>query len=634
MVNLEVMKNLSFESPHILWFLFLAIVPLILHLISIKRYKTYFFSNVGVLKEIKQESNSIRKIRDWLLMLLRMFLIVLLVLLFAEPKTVTGEVESGSKAIFIDNSLSMSLSAGNVSKIEEAKRQAISFLKSLSFDEKVFITSSSEVPIKSNLLYRDQAIEQVKNMVVSSKTFGIHDALINKGFNEVYVFSDFQATQFDLGILDKDTITEFHLIETRGDELCNAFPDSVWLDKKDVEGDRVRLKLGYTLSSNCKAKFNLRLLNGNSLIAAKEEVLMEKNSFIDFELPNDSLYKLSLQVKDEEVDYDNNLDFVLDLTKRGEVLLFNNEFEEESVKSLLGDKVAFVEGNKLTLNSIKKASIILLPLNRLKEEETPLYKNFIESGGLVMVYPSTVDDYSRLNKLLQKATEVDELSNGIIESYPDNLFFKGVFEKSKKNIKISQESLDKYFKTSHNSLETLVSTTSGIPLLQRKYMKDGQLLLLNTTVDDIKNTNFLPLLILKLFENQTNHKHLYYRKGSRQWLGFSKRPQILKFLSDSSSLKVSDFKVAVDDNRLKTGFVKLDSPEGEKRIIAINSNKIESSLEFKLSIDVQTPNIKVYEVLTDKGYLLSGEEKSFTVYILLIIISLTVVEMTVFALKK
>ena len=102
------MTSIRFESPDVLWFLWLVLVPLILHFISVKLHKKVYFSNVALLKEIKKETASVRRLKDWIQLVIRMLLIAFIVVLFARPfYSQKQDVDDQVNALFMDNSMSM-----------------------------------------------------------------------------------------------------------------------------------------------------------------------------------------------------------------------------------------------------------------------------------------------------------------------------------------------------------------------------------------------------------------------------------------------------------------------------------------------------------------------------------------------
>ena len=99
---------MNFVYPDFLFALFALAIPIIIHLFNFKKFKRVEFSNVAFLKEIKQESKSKSRLKEWLILFSRLLAITFLVLAFAQPYIPVSEKQtiSGDKAvsIYIDNS--------------------------------------------------------------------------------------------------------------------------------------------------------------------------------------------------------------------------------------------------------------------------------------------------------------------------------------------------------------------------------------------------------------------------------------------------------------------------------------------------------------------------------------------------
>ena len=76
---------MTFLNPFVLLGLAAAAIPILIHLLNKRKLRTIDFSTLSFLKELQR--NTMRKIaiRQWLLLLLRTFMILFLVLAFSRP---------------------------------------------------------------------------------------------------------------------------------------------------------------------------------------------------------------------------------------------------------------------------------------------------------------------------------------------------------------------------------------------------------------------------------------------------------------------------------------------------------------------------------------------------------------------
>lgn len=105
-------------------------VPLFLHFFNLRRPRTVEFSSLAFVKEIQETAVQRIRIKEWLLLLLRMLAIACLVMAFAQP-TLTGNLAGvgasvrTAHGVVLDNSLSMGVDAAQGGlALERAKEQA------------------------------------------------------------------------------------------------------------------------------------------------------------------------------------------------------------------------------------------------------------------------------------------------------------------------------------------------------------------------------------------------------------------------------------------------------------------------------------------------------------------------------
>ena len=136
---------MSFLNPFALLALAAVAVPLFLHLFNLRRPTTVDFSSLAFVKELQETAVQRVRIKEWLLLALRMLAIASLVLAFAQP-TLTGDLAGvGSSvrtahALAIDNSLSMRVASGQGgSALDRAKEQGDGVLETMENGDEVLV---------------------------------------------------------------------------------------------------------------------------------------------------------------------------------------------------------------------------------------------------------------------------------------------------------------------------------------------------------------------------------------------------------------------------------------------------------------------------------------------------------------
>ena len=117
---------MSFLFPSILWGLFAVSLPLIIHFISHRNTKMVDFSSIRHIQELEHETIRKLKIRQWLLIVLRMCIIAALVLMVSGPVQINDSAwvpseKESTVVIIIDNSASMAVTKDRTSFLDRVK---------------------------------------------------------------------------------------------------------------------------------------------------------------------------------------------------------------------------------------------------------------------------------------------------------------------------------------------------------------------------------------------------------------------------------------------------------------------------------------------------------------------------------
>ncbi|MFQ6008010.1 MAG: BatA domain-containing protein [Candidatus Zixiibacteriota bacterium] len=117
-----------------------ALIPLLIHLFSKRRVKVVEFSSLKHLKAMQKRQVRRLRIRQWLLLLLRMLIILAVVLAFARPTTTGGYLGSHatvSAVILFDNSASMNRYVTDGNLFELARNRAEELLSTFGESDEV-----------------------------------------------------------------------------------------------------------------------------------------------------------------------------------------------------------------------------------------------------------------------------------------------------------------------------------------------------------------------------------------------------------------------------------------------------------------------------------------------------------------
>ncbi len=188
-------------------------IPLILHFLSRRRITTIEFSSLRFLEQMQKSRMKWLKIKEILLLLLRMVVIALIVMAFARP-TLRGFVGSSkgasSVAILLDRSASMEAQGETGSLFDEARRTTARLVSGLDRTDKVavipFPSTSSESESYGPLYPGERLQQNIGDISMSFGSGGLGGGLktafetlaassdLNK---EIYIISDFQKNAWN-----------------------------------------------------------------------------------------------------------------------------------------------------------------------------------------------------------------------------------------------------------------------------------------------------------------------------------------------------------------------------------------------------------------------------------------------------
>ncbi|MGE5806813.1 MAG: BatA domain-containing protein, partial [Ignavibacteria bacterium] len=250
-----------FLNPVILFGLLAASIPIVIHLFNLRKLKKIDFSTLAFLKELQKNKIKKIKLKQWLLLALRVLIIIFLVMAFARPAlrgVAIGGTTSAAKttAVFIiDNTFSMSVVDAKGSYFNQAKETIKELIKQLQEgDDAALITiagSDNEgMNSTNNLADFRSRVEQTE---ISYASGFLHDALIkaskivsaSKNFNkEIYILSDFQsgrlAREGSLSDLSEilDEKVKIYSFNYSGKEIFNLGINNLKINTQIFEKDK------------------------------------------------------------------------------------------------------------------------------------------------------------------------------------------------------------------------------------------------------------------------------------------------------------------------------------------------------------------------------------------------------------
>ncbi len=451
---------MSFLYPVFLFALFALTVPVIIHLFNFRRYKTLYFSNVTLLKLIKQESRKKSQIKQLIILVARLLAIASLVFAFSRPfiplNNRTTNAAQQIVAIYIDNTFSMKNVNEKGQILEQAKLKAIEIANSYRAGTQYLILTSDLLPQHQFILSKEQFIQQVteiKESPRSPKFSEIYGQVVRsfsgttkKADKIFYFLSDFQKNSIDFETLKTDSSVWTYLLPFKSDKINNLLIDSCWFEvpgRKIGQQEKLFVSLK-NLSEQAYQNIPIRLTINDSLraisnisIAGQQEATVELNytnnsdgiqlckvELDDYPIIYDNSYFMSYKVRGQMKALGifnplNNSSGYLKALFNGDELIGYDEFPENNVQiARLKDYQCIFMLNNQKISSGLKSELIL----------------FVEQGGSLVLIPNRTNNWDDYNALLtglngNTVASFDTASMGISEINYGHELYKDVFKK-------------------------------------------------------------------------------------------------------------------------------------------------------------------------------------------------------------
>ncbi len=270
-----------FPAPIFLYLLPLAGLPVIFHLIMKQKKRTVVFSTLMFFHRTDPKLNSHRKIRQWLLLLMRILLIAFILLALSRPEFVTSMGLGGKVSVvaIVDNSASMSEGSSydsDKSKLECAREGARKLLLALESDSKAAVVLSVDepaIPVVDSLtsdtgLLLDSLDKIRPTAATGNSSFALARAFDllraeTTGGGAVHVFSDMQRSEWGRDLAQVKSggapiTVYFHKVESETRDGANVAIAAVQSPEEKVL-PKHPYKIGLVLQNNSDTVANVRV---------------------------------------------------------------------------------------------------------------------------------------------------------------------------------------------------------------------------------------------------------------------------------------------------------------------------------------------------------------------------------------
>ena len=405
---------MQFLYPQVLWALLLLLIPVIVHLFQLRRFKTTLFTNVALLQKLTSESNKSKSIKRWLLLFSRLLAITALVFAFARPfiaQNETTEQSAGPLFIYLDNSLSMQAKNQGVPILEEAIQLLVNRLAD---DQMVEILTND----------RSLGPDQWGNL--KSKLPGINFTAKKRSLNEIQLrasqrtstgllkyqkallLSDFQESDQSFPLNNTDSLSVYQ-IPVRPTEQINAWIDSLSLSSTPNSAMQLNIWVGGGKPGEI---IPVSVQEGERLLAKTtlEAPGKDRQKQIQISLPDQQNIQGTVDIEDNSLAFDNRFYFSVSTAERIRVLAIGKAKGSYLERVFDSDEFDWKrqEINQLDFSQLPRQNLVILDeLYQISPALQNALVEFHQEGGSIVVIPAKSIGRSTYNQLLSSLGRIN-----------------------------------------------------------------------------------------------------------------------------------------------------------------------------------------------------------------------------------
>lgn len=591
---------MTFLNPLVLFGLLAASIPIIIHLLNLRKLKVVEFSSLQFLKEMQKNKMRKIKIKQILLLILRTLAIIFLVLAFSRPTIREinlagfGSEVKNTIVILIDDTPSMSVADKKGEYFLQAKKIALRILEATEEGDEIYLLKFSELsPQKNefNQMSKNLAIREVENYGLSDISRNFLDVFISVSkileqsknlSKEIFILTDLQETNFPQNeilnlkfdrVIDRNT--RIYIFKIGEKQAYNISIDSLSITNRIFEINKP-INVSTSITNHSEedgTNINSNLYFNNKKVAQKG-IDLKKNSSGIFsftgQLKDYGFNLARLEIEDDDMIKDNvrYLNFyvpdkvkVLMVSENPQDLIYFNLVLSQSIDDNSQPIFSITQTSSQFFNSFKPENFDVLVISSPEKiYNLNLLKDYLSRGGAAVIFPGMNSSPVSFSRALE-ALGLNPV-NGVFGSkdlktaftrYKEVDFnhplFSGIFtEKTPKQIESPKIFYSLNYKPTLKGKE-IITLENGYSFLCEEKVGEGTLLIFSSALD----LNWCELPIKPIFVPLINRIALY-----------------------SNSMFFNNSFVAGEEIniQLKKSIqdLKLIYPDGKERVITRNAN--------------------------------------------------------------
>ncbi len=505
----------TFINLSILTALLTVTIPLLIHLFNRQRKKNIHFGSIRFLKFLEKQRLKRLKLYEYLLIILRSLVILMLIFAFARPTLTTKPVISSQGArttavIILDSGLNMRRYDESGNRYLRAVEILDQITGNYNPEDQVFIiptTSPDKVFATDSEIQEQQASFEVGYWGSSFRT-ALSLFKDHPNFNEeLYIISDFQFQENKFKqYLHQFSNVHVYCIEVGGSPVFNIGIDTVEIKSQILEKNKP-VNLEVSLRSSTLEKIHpveLHMFINNNRVSHRRMMIGSNSTEvvpISFLPQNSGFTSGYIEISDDDLLADNRYYFVVNIPAEIKILFVDDTpspFLLAAMQSLSKHTDVSLSINKYNTwagQSFQKFDIIWLSnIPNLSNQIQNRLKNYMDKGGTLVLMPgiNTIpSEFNAIAKKLSLPVQITEIiqTKSSQEFYsfrqPDleHPLFNGLFRTSDPDIEDPR--FYRYFKIIAPAVaKRILSFQNGDPFLLQLDNREGLSFLFSSYIDD------------------------------------------------------------------------------------------------------------------------------------------------------
>jgi len=395
---------MQFKYPELLWGLLLLLIPILIHLFQLRRFKKTPFTNLKFLKQVVSESRKSNTLKKWLLLITRMALLTALVFAFSQPFIANETALQVKETVFyLDDSFSMN---GQIENGNLFNNTIQNFIKYIPKNKRFTLFTNKQV-------FKDVDIKDIQNellnLITTSEQLDIKEILLkgNTFFSDnpasqknLILISDFQQRMGNPSEIDTIKNINVQYIKPSNSRINNTSIDSIFISERTNENIELVAKL-YTNTE--EEIIPVSLFNDDKLIAKTAAKFNDqKKAEVRFTINAKEIILGKVTITDTGLDYDNQFFFNIDEKSKIKVLAIGDSSTDFLQRIYTNDEFNFTTSslNQLNYSMIENQDLVILnEIESLPSSLITAVKALSKNGGSFVLIPSVDGDTSTYNRL-------------------------------------------------------------------------------------------------------------------------------------------------------------------------------------------------------------------------------------------